>query len=138
MDKMDTTVRSGVMPEKIKACEPHIIVNKNLAEPYYSIMYYDTSDKKWHIGFGSYNLSFVRKWLQEEFEEVDVEFVEVKHGEWFLLDECANEGVYCSVCHKKVYKTDYANQKVKSAYCPNCGARMDGGDSECPEKQDRV
>ena len=37
-----------------------------------------------------------------------------KHGSWFLLDECANEGVYCSVCHKKVYKTDYANQKIKS------------------------
>ena len=49
----------------------------------------------------------------------------VKHGSWFLLDECANAGVYCSVCHKKVYKTDYANQKIKSKYCPNCGAIMD-------------
>ena len=48
-----------------------------------------------------------------------------KHGSWFLLDECANAGVYCSVCHKKVYKTDYANQKIKSKYCPNCGAIMD-------------
>ena len=37
----------------------------------------------------------------------------------------ANAGVYCSVCHKKVYKTDYANQKIKSKYCPNCGAVMD-------------
>lgn len=45
-------------------------------------------------------------------------------GEWFLLDDCANEGVYCSVCHKKVYKRDYANQKLKSKFCPNCGARM--------------
>ena len=49
----------------------------------------------------------------------------VKHGSWFLLDECANAGVYCSICHKKVYKTDYANQKIKSKYCPNCGAIMD-------------
>ena len=32
---------------------------------------------------------------------------------------------YCSVCCKKVYKTDYANQKLKSKYCPNCGAVMD-------------
>ena len=52
--------------------------------------------------------------------------VEVKHGEWVLLDECSNEGVYCSVCHKKVYRKAYANQKVKSNYCPNCGAKMDG------------
>jgi hypothetical protein len=54
---------------------------------------------------------------------------EVKHGEWYLLDECANEGVYCSVCHKKVYGVHYANQKLKSNYCPNCGAKMDGGNN---------
>ena len=51
--------------------------------------------------------------------------VEVKHVEWHLLNNCANEGVYCSVCNKKVYKTCYANQKIKSPYCPNCGAKMD-------------
>lgn len=48
-----------------------------------------------------------------------------KHGHWTLLDECSNAGVYCSICHKKVYKTDYANQKIKSKYCPNCGSIMD-------------
>lgn len=53
------------------------------------------------------------------------DFVEVKHGEWHLLYDCANQGVYCSVCNKKVYKTNYANQKIKSPFCPNCGARMD-------------
>lgn len=49
----------------------------------------------------------------------------VKHGHWKLLDECSNAGVYCSVCSKKVYRTDYANQKIKSKYCPNCGSIMD-------------
>lgn len=49
----------------------------------------------------------------------------VVHAHWFLLDDCVNEGVYCSACTKKVYKTDYANQKLKSKYCPNCGAKMD-------------
>ena len=47
-----------------------------------------------------------------------------KEGYWFLLDDCANEGVYCSECHKKIYKKDYANQKLKSKFCPNCGTRM--------------
>lgn len=55
-----------------------------------------------------------------------VDAVEVVHGRWYLLDECSNAGVYCSVCHKKVYKESYANQKLKSKYCPNCGSRMDG------------
>ena len=44
-----------------------------------------------------------------------------KHGHWVALDECANEGVYCSVCNKLYY----ANQKLKSKYFPNCGAIMD-------------
>lgn len=50
---------------------------------------------------------------------------EVRHGKWELIDECANEGIYCSNCHKKVYRAKYANQKVESNYCPNCGAKMD-------------
>lgn len=49
---------------------------------------------------------------------------ETGYAEWFLLDNCSNEGVYCSNCLKKVYKADYANQKVKSKFCPNCGKRM--------------
>lgn len=57
--------------------------------------------------------------------ENDIKETDKKHGYWFALDECANEGVYCSVCNKKVYKLNYANQKLKSKYCPNCGAIMD-------------
>lgn len=49
----------------------------------------------------------------------------IKHGFWHLLDKCANAGVYCSVCNKKVYKEYYANVKEKSRFCPNCGAMMD-------------
>ena len=52
-------------------------------------------------------------------------------GHWISLTECANAGVYCSVCHKKVYKEDYAwcnrKNKLRSDYCPNCGAKMHGG-----------
>ena len=55
----------------------------------------------------------------------------VVHGRWISLTECSNAGVYCSICHKKVYKEDYAwcnrKNKVRSSYCPNCGAKMDGG-----------
>ena len=64
------------------------------------------------------------------FPAADVE--PVKHGEWISLTECANAGVYCSVCHKKVYKEDYAwcnkKNKVRSNYCPNCGAHMKDGE----------
>ena len=50
-------------------------------------------------------------------------------GYWISLKDCANAGVYCSVCHKKVYKEDYAycsrKNKLRSSYCPHCGAKMD-------------
>ena len=49
-------------------------------------------------------------------------------GHWISLTECANAGVYCSECHKKVYKEDYAwcnrKNKLRSDYCPHCGAKM--------------
>ena len=49
-------------------------------------------------------------------------------GHWISLTECANAGVYCSVCHKKVYKEDYAlcnrKNKLRTDYCPHCGAKM--------------
>ena len=49
-------------------------------------------------------------------------------GYWVSLTDCANAGVYCSVCNKKVYKEDYARcnrkNKLRSDYCPHCGAKM--------------
>ena len=59
-----------------------------------------------------------------------VDAVEVVHGHWVSLTDCSNAGVYCSVCNKKVWKEDYAwcnrKNKLRSNYCPNCGAKMDG------------
>ena len=49
-------------------------------------------------------------------------------GYWVSLTDCSNAGVYCSACHKKVYKEDYAycnrKNKLRSDYCPHCGAKM--------------
>lgn len=54
-------------------------------------------------------------------------YVEQKHGHWLSLTDCSNAGVYCSVCQKKVWKEDYAwcnrKNKLRSNYCPNCGAK---------------
>ena len=52
---------------------------------------------------------------------------ERKPGKWHLLDECANEGWYCDQCHKKVFKADFSNTMRKYKFCPNCGAKMEGG-----------
>lgn len=46
---------------------------------------------------------------------------EVRHGRWQEIGgyEPENQGFACSVC-------DFATTD-KSRFCPNCGARMDGG-----------
>lgn len=48
-----------------------------------------------------------------------------KFGFWLRLDDCANDGIYCSVCRKKVYKSGYSHTMAAvSKYCPNCGTKM--------------
>ena len=51
----------------------------------------------------------------------------VVHGRWYMLDDCANAGLYCSACGRRVYREEFAYKKLRSKYCPHCGARMDGG-----------
>lgn len=67
--------------------------------------------------------------MRVKLEEMTGDKIEIEGnrrvGRWFLLDECLNSGVYCSICGKKVYKEEYANQKIKSKYCPNCGSIME-------------
>ena len=62
--------------------------------------------------------------LKVAIDIIDAEVPEVGH--WEVLEDCSNAGVYCSICHKKVYKEQYANVKALSPYCPNCGNKMEG------------
>ena len=49
---------------------------------------------------------------------VDAE--EVVHGRWIRYEH--GSGIFCSHCHhKRRYRDAHDN------YCPNCGAKMDGG-----------
>ena len=82
--------------------------------------------------FAGGHLRFVNgEWRDDNGDSIGIS--RVRHGRWISLTECANEGVYCSICKKKVWKSDYAlcshksRNKLRSDYCPNCGAKMDGG-----------
>jgi hypothetical protein len=54
----------------------------------------------------------------------DVE--EVKHGKW-IVDGDITE---CSNCHKEYVTARGMLQLEVFDYCPNCGAKMDGGKAE--------
>lgn len=47
----------------------------------------------------------------------------MKAGHWIVLDFCANEGIYCSECHMKIFDRITKPKKKLSQYCPHCGSR---------------
>ena len=53
----------------------------------------------------------------------------VVHGEWLLRHEGYGHYWECSSCHKNpcIYVTK------DTRYCPNCGAKMDGGDNDAAD-----
>jgi hypothetical protein len=57
--------------EKIKAIYPHIVVGGQIEKPCYSIQWYDIEKQTMFDGYASYKLEFVKKWLQENFEEIE-------------------------------------------------------------------
>lgn len=53
----------------------------------------------------------------------DMNYRKQTDGEWLKYPH--NSGIYCSLCkHKRRYRD------INDAFCPNCGAKMKGGDNE--------
>ena len=139
---MCETKSAEVKMEKIKAIRPQIIVTGTVDKPYYEILYYDTSDNVWHIGYSSYILANVIKWKEECFEVVGeledmqptADVVEVKHGEWLVNEFSYSKFITCSVCNS-VIDSSYTNiDENEFDYCPYCGAKMDGEDIDVSTK----
>lgn len=57
--------------EKIKTSFAQVIVRKIKEKPYFEILYFDSQDKCFHIGFGSFYLEYVFQWLADEFEIIE-------------------------------------------------------------------
>lgn len=56
---------------KIKTRFAKIFVSGTPDRPYFNILYFDPVDQDYHVGFSSYCLEYVFKWLSEEFEIED-------------------------------------------------------------------
>lgn len=57
----------------------------------------------------------------------------VVHGEWLRSDDDWNSltTIQCSICGEEwCFETDDDVSLLNYKYCPNCGAKMDGGDSD--------
>lgn len=72
MQSVDVCARKN----KIKTNFAKIVVSGSAEKPYYNILYFDPVDKNYHVGFGSFYLAYVFKWLSEEFEIEDAPTVD--------------------------------------------------------------
>lgn len=65
----------------------------------------------------------------EEIPAADV--APVKHGEWFVVEHSNHLNVTCSVCRARYYVYKKGQYHIEqSNFCPNCGAKMDGKETE--------
>ena len=111
--------------DKIKTSFAKIFVSGTPDRPYFNILYFDPVDQDYHVGFSSYCLEYVFKWLSEEFEIEDAPAADVApvvHGRW----EPGNP--ICPVCGGNKFKDLDADIWCdwQPDFCPNCGAKMDG------------
>lgn len=60
-----------------------------------------------------------------------VDAVEVVHGEWSTIEDdyTGLTALQCSECNQEYWFEDDPPMKIYN-YCPNCGAKMDGGSHE--------
>lgn len=129
MAEYTTATNMGKNKEKIKTPFAKIIVNNNPEKTYYNLMWWQ--DGEMHIGFGSANLSFVRKWLNEEFEveQPAADVAPVVHGRWDdsgrYTFPSGSTAVRCTNCGCALTESEYRLNNWN--YCPVCGAKMDGG-----------
>ena len=61
----------------------------------------------------------------EDAGQILAQLKEQKQGKWIVLEFCANEGIYCSECHMKIFDRTTKPKKKLSQYCPHCGSRND-------------
>lgn len=120
---------------KIKTSFAKIFVSGTTDRPYFNILYFDPVDQDYHVGFGSYCLEYVFKWLSDEFEIEDAPAADVApvvHGRWDDSGRYTFPGgstaVRCTKCGCVLTESEYHLQNWN--YCPVCGAKMGGGDSD--------
>ena len=65
------------------------------------------------------------KYLVADFPAADV--APVVHGRWIGAPLCGNDNCRCSECGSWHNIHADLSGEIMQKYCPNCGARMDGG-----------
>lgn len=107
-----------------------------------AIKYAEHAYHEWNLAMSAadgkreINLVYKRQELCKAVESVfrdtpAADVAPVVHGEWLRADDDWNSltTIQCSLCGEEwCFETDDDVSLLNYKYCPNCGARMDGGD----------
>ena len=77
---------------KIKTHHARIVVDGTAEKPYYSIEWYDHTKNEYFLGYSSYCIDYVFKWLEECFEIVEAPKTRAEHIR-AMTDEELEEGI---------------------------------------------
>lgn len=102
-----------VKKAKIRTSVAKIIIGGADEKLCYSILYLDPADSRLHIGFSSYKLDFVRKWLAEEFEVVD----EPRGTDFANAVRCKDCGNFRQNVHGVCWCDEYGGAITPEDYC---------------------
>lgn len=85
-----------------------------------------------HAPTRTYICNILLAMLGDENQTPTIEAEPVRHGWWEHIHEGVYHKVRCTACGvdaitANTYVYDTRGLLVKWAYCPNCGAKMDGG-----------
>ena len=88
---------------KIKTHYARIVVDGTAEKPYYSIEWYDHTKNEYFLGYSSYYIGYVFKWLEECFEIVEAQKTNADHIRSMTDEElCKFLGEYkfCDICEE--------------------------------------
>ena len=76
---------------EIEGVFPQIVVTGTAEKPYFQIVYFDPKDGYIHVGYSSYDLSYVFQWLKEFFGETRAKIIDPESlrpkGHWNIRCE---------------------------------------------------
>lgn len=109
----------------VECCSPFICLSCPVFDLTESTLFAD--DQPHERLFSCSHLAFCQKLLPkvEAFFENKLASAE-RNGAW-VKSEILCEGYVCSECGGAAWYYDVGKTVLKSRFCPNCGARMEGG-----------
>lgn len=117
ISNMRKTISEMGTVEKEKVTSAEIISREIDGKPYYEIKFKKVGEDEYTIGYSSFKLDYVVKWLNDYFEFVGEAKVSCENGGWIPVEEgLPEESGYYMACIYNVEVDDYDFRKTWFAH----------------------